>query len=149
MWGPMPPAQQGPGDPEVFLGPRHQQWVVSVLFSHGSLSPGPRLSLHLVKCAESWWQLPDILRWRTLLKATDEPPGPRGLHADPALTSARWSPSAPLFLNPDQTVNSPGLFLCSALTSQEVHVEGSDPPREERKQRTSRKEPVGRPDGWP
>ena len=73
------------------------------------------------------------------MKAIDEPPGSRGPHADPALISARWSASVPLFLNPDQTVNSPGLFLCSALTSQQVHVEGSDPPREERKQRMSRK----------
>lgn len=34
-------------------------------------------------------------------------------------------------LNPDQIVDSPGLFLWSVLTSQEVHVEGTDPPRGE------------------
>lgn len=76
------------------------------------------------------------------MKATDEP---QALVAPMPILPLFLpdDPLVPLFLNPDQTVNSPGLFLCSASTSQEVHVEGSDPPREERKQRMSRKEASG------
>ena len=149
MWDPMPPTQQGPGDPEVFLGPRHQQWVVSILFSHGSLHLGQDYHctwLNEPRAGDSYQTSWDgELCWRQLMSPqahiASMPILPLFLPDDPLLFLSFLIQIRQLTLQAClSTQHWPhGKFMWKALIL--VERRGS-------KELLGRKT-VGRPDGWP